>query len=136
LALWSERFIAWLIDVIIIGIFVGLLELLTWFAWEPFSFWPSWFPFINFGSGGIIYFLYWTLMEGIYGQSIGKMVMRIRVTRLDGSKIGFGYAALESVGKAFLLVLDLIIGWVLYPRRKQRAFNYLSETIVVQDRRS
>jgi hypothetical protein len=43
------------------------------------------------------------------------MVMRIRVTRIDGSKIGFGYAALESVGKAFLLVLDLIIGWVLYP---------------------
>ncbi len=136
LAFWGERFVAWLIDVIIIGIFVGTLELLTWFAWEPFGFWPSWFPLFNFGSGGLIYFLYWTLMDGAYGQSLGKMIMRLKVTRLDGSPIGFGYAALESVGKAFFLVLDVIIGWALYPKRRQRIFNYLSETIVIRESRA
>jgi uncharacterized RDD family membrane protein YckC len=89
-------------------------------------------PFFNFGSGGVIYFIYWTFMEGAYGQSFGKMVMRIKVTRADGSPIGMMYAALESVGKAFLLPLDLLLGWILYPRRRQRIFNYISETIVIK----
>jgi uncharacterized RDD family membrane protein YckC len=71
-------------------------------------------------------------MESFYGQSFGKMVMRLRVTRLDGSKAGLGNAALESVGKAFLLPLDLLLGWFLYPKRKQRIFNYISETIVTR----
>ncbi len=136
LASWGERFAAWLIDVIIIGIFVGLLEFFTWFAWEPFGFWPSWLPFINFGTGGVLYFLYWLLMEGTSGQSFGKMIMRLRVVRLDGSRIDIGHATLESVGKAFFLLLDLIIGWALYPKRRQRIFNFLSETVVVREGRS
>jgi len=41
-------------------------------------------------------------------------------------------AAIESIGKAFLLPLDCIIGWILYPSRRQRLFNYLSDTIVVR----
>jgi uncharacterized RDD family membrane protein YckC len=90
-------------------------------------------PFFNFGSGGVIYFIYWTFMEGAYAQSIGKMAMRIKVTRLDGSPIGMTHAALESVGKAFLLPLDCLLGWILYPRRRQRIFNYLSETIVIRE---
>jgi uncharacterized RDD family membrane protein YckC len=60
------------------------------------------------------------------------MVMRIKVTRLDGSPVGMGNAALESIGKAFVLPLDLLLGWILYPRRRQRIFNYISETIVTK----
>jgi uncharacterized RDD family membrane protein YckC len=41
-------------------------------------------------------------------------------------------AALESVGKAFLLPLDLILGWILHPRKRQRILNYLSGTIVLR----
>jgi hypothetical protein len=38
-----------------------------------------------------------------------------------------GQAAVESVGKAFLLPLDCLLGWIL------RIFNYLSETIVIRE---
>ncbi len=132
-AFWGERFIAWLIDVIIIGFIVGVIGLFTWLvAWQPYPGLPGWFPLFNFGGGGIIYFLYWTLTEGSYGRSIGKMVMRLKVVKLDGSRIGFGEAAIESVGKAFLLLLDVIIGWILFSRRRQRIFNYLSGTAVVR----
>lgn len=133
LAIWGERFVAWLIDAIIIGVVVGILGLFAWFAnvtW--WSGWPSWIPFLNFNLGGVIYFLYWMFMDGLYGQSFGKMVMRIKVTRLDGSQLNMGTAALESVGKAFLLPLDCLLGWLLYPKRRQRIFNYISETIVVK----
>jgi uncharacterized RDD family membrane protein YckC len=133
LALWGERFLAWLIDVLIIGAITGLLGLLTTFSFQSTMLgWPGWIPFFNFNPNGVALFLYWMLMESRYGQSFGKMVMRIRVTRLDGSRIGMGNAALESVGKAFLLPLDLLIGYFLYPGKRQRIFNYISETIVTK----
>jgi uncharacterized RDD family membrane protein YckC len=128
LAFWWERLIAWLIDAVIIGVIVGILGLFVSLTW--WSGWPSWIPFFNFN--GIFLFLYWLFMDGTYGQSFGKMFMRIKVTRLDGGQISMGNAALESVGKAFLLPLDCILGWILYPRRRQRIFNYISETIVIK----
>jgi uncharacterized RDD family membrane protein YckC len=134
LALWGERFIAWLIDVIIIGVVVGILGLFSLLAGVTWwSGWPGWLPFFNLNVGGVLYFLYWMFMDGAYGQSFGKMIMRLKITRLDGSQIGMGNAALESVGKAFLLPLDCLLGWILFPKRKQRIFNYISETIVIKE---
>jgi len=45
-------------------------------------------------------------MEGIDGRSLGKMLLRLRVTRLDGEPIDMARAALESGRKAFPLPLD------------------------------
>jgi len=138
LASWGERFIAWLIDMIILG------ALLFWFVlpgfyWIPKA-WggmvPRWIPFVDLGFKNVGYFLYWTLLEGMYGQSVGKMVMKIKVTHLDGGSIDPGKAAIQSIGKAFLLPLDCILGWIFYPSRQQRLFNHLSETVVVKSPRS
>ena len=134
LASWGERFIAWLIDMIILGV------LLFWFAlpgfyWIPRA-WrvivPSWIPFVDFGFRNVVYFLYWTLLEGMYGQSVGKMAMRIKVTHLNSGPIDIGRAAIQSIGKAFLLPLDCILGWIMYPAKQQRLFNYIAETVVVK----
>ena len=135
-ALWGERFVAWLIDVVIVGIVVSFLGIFALFATAQFvwwSSWPSWVPFFNFGSGGIIYFVYWLIMAGIYGQSLGKMVMHLRVTRMGGNRVDMGQAAIESVGKAFILPLDLLLGWILYPGARQRLFNHISESTVIRE---
>jgi uncharacterized RDD family membrane protein YckC len=136
LAFWGDRFVAWLIDAIIIGVIVGFLSLFSWFAVGSFSWWtnwPSWVPFFNVSS--VAYFLYWLLMDGAYGQSVGKMVMRLRMVRVDGGRINIGQAALESLGKAFLLPIDLIVGWIVYPKSRQRLFNHLSDTVVIRESR-
>ncbi len=135
LAFWWERFLAWLIDVVIIGIFASILNLITGLALTALPGWPSWIPFFSFNLNGVLLFLYWMLMEGISsqkGQSFGKSIMRIRVVHLDGTPINMADAAVESVGKAFILPIDLLIGWILYPRKRQRLFNYLSRTVVVR----
>ncbi len=140
LAFWGERFVAWLIDAIlvtivmvIISMFVGLLSFFSGFSFTAIVNVFNWFPF--FGINGVVIFFYWMFMEAANGQSIGKMALRIKVTRLNGSPISLWQAALESIGKAFLpvLVLDCLIGWLLYPKRRQRIFNYISETIVVKE---
>ena len=130
LASWGERFIAWLIDMIILGIVLGPWIALPGYVWGPEFL--RWVPFVDFGSKNVLYFLYWMFMEGVYGQSIGKIVMKIKVTQLTGSPTDIVHAAIESIGKAFLLPVDCIVGWLLYPKKRQRLFNYVSETIVVR----
>jgi uncharacterized RDD family membrane protein YckC len=136
---WGERFVAWLIDIIVIGIFLIPFRLFSWlFGWPNFAlpslFFPlNWTPLAWLGLDSIVYFFYWTIMEGTYGQSIGKMVMQLKVTRLEGQPIDIGYAAIESLGKAFLLPIDCIVGWLLYSN--QRLFNFISETKVVRSSR-
>ena len=93
---------------------------------------PSWVPFFDCGLGNVVHFLYWTLMEGVYGQSLGKMFLRLRVVTLSGEQPDVGRAALESVGKAFVFPIDVIVGWIFYPAKRQRLFSYLSGTVVVR----
>ncbi|MBS7614445.1 RDD family protein [Candidatus Bathyarchaeota archaeon] len=135
---WGERFGAWIIDMIILGIFLAPIRFIytllglpsLWLPILPFPF--SWIPFVEFGFSNIVHFLYWTFMEGTYGQSIGKMAMKLKVTRLNGQPTDMGYAALESFGKAFLLPLDCIVGWLMNSNKNQRLFNILSETVVTK----
>ncbi len=137
MAFWGERFVAWLIDSIIIGFVAYSLSLFALNINVPFSFlprWINWVPFFNFSLHGLLLFLYWTLMDGFYGQSIGKMVMKLRITNTAGRYISMSEAALESVGKAFFLPIDFLIGLFLYPKRRQRVFNFLSKTIVIRKR--
>ena len=134
-ATWGERFVAWLIDIAILDAALLIISALIYLG-HPFILLRNegwWSAVFNFNSSGVIFFLYWMLMDAAYGKSVGKIIMRLRVTRLDGKPVSFGQAALESAGKAFLLPLDFLLGWALYPRRRQRIFNYLSETTVVRE---
>jgi uncharacterized RDD family membrane protein YckC len=135
---WGERIAAYIIDVIILGIII--IPIVS--AWGFLRIWTgaiyslswSWAPFVSFGAGNFISFLYWTFMEGIYGQSIGKIILKMKVTTLEGAPINITTAAIESIGKAFLLPIDLILGLILYPNKNQRLFNYISNTIVIKIR--
>jgi len=60
------------------------------------------------------------------------MAMNLRVTGRIGEKINLPTAALESFGKAFILPLDCLIGWLAMPGSKLRLFNRISNTIVIR----
>jgi len=59
-------------------------------------------------------------------------VMNLKVVNRDGTKTGYWPAAVESFGKAFLLPLDCLIGWLGMPEVKLRVFNRISNTIVIK----
>jgi uncharacterized RDD family membrane protein YckC len=130
---WSTRFWAWLIDFILVilflnivrGIFDPFWKLPLMWDYRHWEFFALWFETFFF-------FAYWTVMEGFRGQSIGKMVMNLRVVNRNGTKINYTTAAIESIGKAFLLPLDCLIGWLAMPGMKLRVFNRLSNTLVIK----
>src|SRR5208337_1139798 len=109
LAAWSARFWAWLIDFILIILFLNIVFGIFDPFWSIPPYWDfrHWEPF-EFGLQTLFFFAYWTVMEGFRGQSIGKMCMNLKVVNRDGSKIAYSTAAIESFGKAFLLPLDCL----------------------------
>jgi uncharacterized RDD family membrane protein YckC len=75
---------------------------------------------------------YWTYFESTTGQSIGKRLLKIETTDLSGRKIDMKNALLESFGKAFLLPIDVVLGWIFTNNKRQRIFNRITNTIVVK----
>ncbi|MBE0633743.1 RDD family protein [Candidatus Bathyarchaeota archaeon] len=126
LASTGERILAWIIDGVIIGFVVSALSF-------PGMFFPFHTPFLNMSLSSVALFLYWTYTEGTTGQSIGKKVMKIKVTDLDGEQIDISTSMYQAFGKAFLLPLDALIGLFAYQEKEQRLFNHLSGTIVVKE---
>jgi len=120
-ASWQDRFWAWLIDFLLVGIlWSSVMTISTAAALSPGG-------LVIFGS---LLFIYWTALEGYRGQSLGKMLLNIAVVGPAGEEIGFRDSAIESFGKAFLLPLDCLAGWIAYRESRQRAFNRISNTIV------
>ena len=133
LAAWSARFWAWLIDFILIILFLAIVRGIFNPFWSIPPYWDLWhWEPIGFWFQTILFFAYWTVMEGFRGQSIGKMCINLKVVNRDGSKITYSTAAIESFGKAFLLPLDCLIGWLAMPDTKLRVFNRISHTIVIR----
>lgn len=130
IASWDDRFWAWLADVLLVGaVLSGLGEVASVFSVLAGGLSVS-APFV--GANGLALWLYWTALEGYSGQSAGKMVMNIAVRDERGGEIDYVTAAIESFGKAFLLPLDLLVGWVAMDGENVRLFNRLTETIVVE----
>jgi uncharacterized RDD family membrane protein YckC len=138
LASWRDRFVAWLIDFIIVSIGLGVL-----FALLAIPFW-----FSNYSNGiasahnnvepfhyllsSLAFFGYWTYFEHTSGQSIGKRLLNIKTTDMSGSRVDAKTASIESFGKSFLLPLDVILGWLFTNNKRQRIFNKISKTIVIK----
>lgn len=132
-ASWMTRFWAWLIDVLLIGVLWGIIRGAVvgpmdigymHFAIHGFT--------INLDAQELMLFIYWTALEGYRGQSVGKMAMNLTVVGQEGERIGFKDSAIESFGKAFLLPIDCIIGWLAMRGSGQRLFNKISKTVVIR----
>ena len=76
--------------------------------------------------------VYWTYFESTTGQSIGKNLLRLKTTNLRDKNIDVKTALMEIFGKAFLLPVDIILGWIFTNNKRQRIFNRGSGTIVVK----
>jgi uncharacterized RDD family membrane protein YckC len=123
LSSWEDRFWAWLVDVLLMGILWHRITIVL--KIDAFNI-----------SGAFllaaILFIYWTALEGYRGQSLGKMIFNIVVTGPLGESIRFRDAALEAFGKAFLLPFDCLIGRFALRESRQRLFNRISGTFVIK----
>ena len=79
-----------------------------------------------------IFWFYLTLFEGFSGQSLGKLIMRVKVVRIDGGAISFDQAAIRNLGKVFLWPVDLFFGFRLKDKRYWRFFEKFTQTTLIK----
>ncbi len=140
LAKWEDRFVAWLIDFVIVSIIINIL---FYASSADYSF-PFWGIYIDGENGmGIkqpyeyiiassIFFLYWVVLEFLTGQTIGKRVVHIKATNLYGERPNIINIIIEVFGKSFLLPVDIILGLIFSSKRRQRIFSKVGGTIVIK----
>ena len=86
IAKWTDRFLAWLIDFVIISIIstsvifasLGTLD----YEYDEDVFWAESTQYI---PTSILFFAYWTILEYKTGQTIGKKILNLKVTDIYGN---------------------------------------------------
>ncbi len=132
LAKWSDRFFAWLIDFVVISL-ISTTIIFVMFGTIDYEMGEGfWAENSQYVPTSIIFFVYWTVIEYKTGQSIGKKMMSLKITHINGDKPSLKGVIISSFGKAFLLPFDLILGWMFTNEKRQRIFCKLGDTIVIK----
>lgn len=123
---WVKRIIAILVDSIIVGVATAILGLLTDLS-GIFN-WMS-LPFVI----GFMYVLYFTVTESIYGYTLGKKLVGLQVTSVDGKRPGLKNTFIRNISKIhfLLLLLDTLGGFFTSKDNHQRYIDQIANTTVV-----
>jgi hypothetical protein len=60
------------------------------------------------------------------------MLLRIKTTDLEGKPADAKSIAISSFGKAFILPIDVILGWIFTNDKRQRLLSRAANTIVIK----
>ena len=130
---WIKRFIAYIIDSIIVGVVAAVLlgiTLFPLFISNPFSL----FDFFGFPLAmGLLYILYFPVAETMYGATFGKNMLGLKVVTKTGGRPSFEKSIIRNVSKIHqvLLLLDVIGGLITSTELHQKYTDKIANTTVV-----
>jgi uncharacterized RDD family membrane protein YckC/tetratricopeptide (TPR) repeat protein len=127
------RIAAFLIDTMILMAIVSVIMVLHTKVFVSLP--PVWLQVIEW-SIPVMLFLYFIILEAAYGTTIGKSIFKIKVVKLDGSKISVGQSIGRNLARLFngFFSIDYLIG--LVDKKHQRLGDRLANTLVIEaDRR-
>jgi uncharacterized RDD family membrane protein YckC len=136
--LWAKRVIAYVIDVAIVSVAVFFLVLVVAFPALPGVFFGQAFPFAWFwgfwlgGIASLIVLAYFILAEALFERTIGKELLGLRVTRLDGKRVDLWSSFVRNISKiAFiLLIIDVAVGLGIHGDGRQKySDRYIGTTV-------
>jgi uncharacterized RDD family membrane protein YckC len=64
-------------------------------------------------ASGLIYFVYYSIQHGMWGQTLGKRVCGIKVVSVDFDEIGWGAAIWRTGFQSILSLVTLGVGWLI-----------------------
>jgi uncharacterized RDD family membrane protein YckC len=117
---------------LIIGVFVGMVLAIAGRDVTPNqqTLW-GW----NIILGLVLSTLYFALFEGLYGASVGKLILGMRVVRVDGRPCGLSAALIRAILRIWDgMLLGLIAYRSMKPPLQQRWGDKAAKTIVVGDK--
>ena len=126
------RLVSLVIDSIIFGLIFGALENISGAGGMQRDMFPWYWGVLYF----VIYIAYFTLLEGSKGQTVGKMITKIKVVREDGSPIDMSQAFTRNILRIIDGLFAYLIGAILIWRsdKQQRVGDSVARTVVVKAR--
>jgi uncharacterized RDD family membrane protein YckC len=138
IAAMGDRAIAALLDSIVVAVFiipVGMWAAVRWGGVTPNGFeLQGTAAFFTFFMIGIFWLLYYWLFEGMFGATLGKLIMQVKVLRLDGSSVGLGKSLIRNLLRLIDGVGLYLVGFLvaLFSSKRQRLGDHVAGTIVVR----
>jgi uncharacterized RDD family membrane protein YckC len=137
---WGRRLVAFLIDSAIVAVAVTVVAILAYLPSVMGSMLAS--PLLSFGLlglgtfplvAGLLMLLYFTVSDNIYGWTLGKRLMNLKVATKDGHLPSLTQAFIRNVSKVYwlLLLLDVVVGLALEVDYKQKYSDKFAGTLVV-----
>lgn len=129
---WIKRVIAYVIDSIIVGAATAIIFaiiMLPLFIVTPTAFFNVFsFPFVI----GLLSILYFPIAETMYGATLGKSLLGLKVVTKTGEKPSFGEAFIRNISKIHqvLLLLDVIGGLITSTGLHQKYTDRVADTTV------
>jgi len=126
---WIKRLVAIIIDGIIV--FIPLMIIVNLIFWTAF-YWLGWFWW---AFDGLFFFLYFVILEMMIQSSIGKKLVNLQVVTTTGQPLGIGAIFIRNLFKllSWLVVLDVLLGWLTEGDPRQRFMDRVANTVVVRN---
>ena len=131
----GRRVLATIVDGIVLGVLFAVMSMLfgeSTTGGTSVQFSMGTFPTLGFF---ILAMAYYILMEGYLGQTVGKMLLGIKVVREDTGEVpGIRAAAIRSVLRIVDGILSYLVAFVtvLISRKNQRLGDMAAHTLVVR----
>ncbi len=135
-----RRFLAMILDHLVLLVLPAIVLALTLHRMEDIAENPFMFVLVMFAVFAFFFvggFLYYSLLEGLYGQTLGKKICGIRVLKADFSPCGLSAGFLRNiVGIVDAFFYHLVAVVTLAATAKwQRLGDLAAGTVVVKERR-
>ena len=133
-----KRIVAYVIDVVAVSVVVYFLLLVVAFPIVPTVFFGQTFPFVWFwgfwlgGIASLIVLAYFVLAEAVFERTLGKELLGLKVTRLDGKHVDLWSSFVRNISKIsfILLVIDLAAGLGTHGEGRQKySDRYIGTTV-------
>ena len=128
----GRRILAIIVDSLLIGL---LLSPFTLFATNSDGSMSTYQTVSQTLTYLVAFLLYFTLLEGYLGQTVGKMLLGIKVIREDNGEVpGLGTAALRTVLRIVDGIFGYLVGFiaVMASAKRQRLGDMAAHTLVVR----
>lgn len=82
----------------------------------------------------LLSFVYYIFFTGYCGQTPGKMALRVKVIRCDGTDLTYGRAAFREVPAKFISGIIFCIGYlmIVFDEQKQGLHDRMADTYVIK----
>ena len=139
-SLWLIRLIAYIIDGIIIFVATFVLSIILAIALAVAVLTTGNLLFyggiwLTFGLFGLLSILYFIILDVVWGATIGKRVMGLKVQTVKGAKVSFGQSFIRNISKInpLFVFLDWLIAIVTTgPDKRQKITDRWAGTTVAQ----